>query len=110
MTGSGSFLVEGAMIAADIAPGLIHIKCNVVGSTKPPIIRWKHNYYTSDELNQLWKSAVLDATTRAKQGIQQLQRDSPKRIYIIGNDLHNGTLYLAERALNLESFWIAFHC
>jgi putative N6-adenine-specific DNA methylase len=97
MMGSGTFLVEGAMMAADLAPGLMRIKCQVPSSYRPPIVRWKHETDTADEVVTQWNDLLKDATTRAQAGLARLARDN---VRIIGNDIHGGACDLAESALS----------
>ena len=98
MCGSGSFLVEGAMIASDIAPALMRIKCGMREHQIPPVVRWKAAYYedsaTSSE--QEWKSILLDATKRAKAGIKGAQ----EKVQLYGNDIHGGALDILEDSLH----------
>jgi 23S rRNA (guanine2445-N2)-methyltransferase / 23S rRNA (guanine2069-N7)-methyltransferase len=58
MSGSGTLLIEGAMIAGDIAPGLAR---EYFG-----FLRWKKHQPT------VWKALVEDATTRREQGVLSL--------------------------------------
>jgi len=39
MMGSGTLVLEAAMMAADLAPGLMRLKCGVPASLDPPILR-----------------------------------------------------------------------
>ena len=41
MCGSGSLVLEAAMMATDIAPGLMRIRCHVPNHSSPPVTRWK---------------------------------------------------------------------
>ena len=94
MAGSGSLLLEAAMMAADLAPGLMRIRCGLAGSQSPPVLRWKHD---SENILQLWRQALLDATKRAKSGLHALAASD---IQIHGNDIHPGALDLFESALD----------
>uniref|UniRef100_A0A8J9TBQ4 Uncharacterized protein n=1 Tax=Phaeodactylum tricornutum TaxID=2850 RepID=A0A8J9TBQ4_PHATR len=96
MAGSGSLLLEGAMMAVDLAPGLMRIKCGLPGHSMPPVVRWKHDgdMRVVDE----WKALLLDATSRAKSGLRWMQ--STDTVEILGNDIHDGALNLFENALD----------
>ena len=99
MAGSGSLLLEAAMMAADLSPGLMRIKCGVSGQELPPILRWKHDDGDKSNVIQTWKELLLDATGRAKNGLQWL-RSSDCSIKILANDIHPSALDLFENALN----------
>ena len=92
MAGSGSFVLEAAMMAADLAPGLMRIKCGMEGHSMPPVVQWKSN----ENIQEIWKEVLVDATRRAKKGIQRLQSSDTK---IIANDIHPGALDLLEESL-----------
>ena len=51
MCGSGSLVLEAAMMAADIAPGLMRIRCHVPNHASPPVTRWK----SETDTEMLWK-------------------------------------------------------
>jgi 23S rRNA G2445 N2-methylase RlmL len=93
MAGSGSLVLEAAMMAADIAPALMRIKCGMSGQSLPPVTRWKG----SVDSTRLWKELLLEATSRAKQGIQTVRET--KWIQIHANDIHGGALDLMEDSL-----------
>jgi 23S rRNA (guanine2445-N2)-methyltransferase / 23S rRNA (guanine2069-N7)-methyltransferase len=95
MVGSGSLLLEGAMLAADLAPGLMRIKCGMSEFSSPPVLKWKSD---DEDLSQIWRELLLEATQRAKTGLQRLQT-SPE-IKIVANDVHSGALDLFEDSLN----------
>jgi putative N6-adenine-specific DNA methylase len=99
MAGSGSLLLEAACIAGDVAPGLMRIKCGMEGHSMPPVVRWKAAGDDPDAVKDIWKRLLTQATTRAKQGLQQLQSDNSP-IEMIGNDIHPGALDLFEAALH----------
>ena len=96
MAGSGSLLLEGAMMAADLAPGLMRIKCG--GDSLPPVVRWKH--LDCPDIVDEWKELLVEATTRAKRGLQWM-RSSPESVKILGNDWHAGALDLCQSSLDL---------
>lgn len=108
MMGSGTFLVEGAMIAADLAPGLMRLKCGVPASLNPPILRWNHDGISAPDLEAVWNELLMEATTRAKKGLESIQG----RVQIIGNDIHGGAYDLADRALRQAglSKAVQLHC
>lgn len=112
MAGSGTFLIEGAMMACDIAPGLMRMKCNVIGSRTPPIVRWKHppsflandaRTGSSDSVEDIWKHVLMDATKRAKDGLKKLATDDPtkRKVNIVGNDIYPNAIQLADDALKM---------
>lgn len=99
MAGSGSLLLEAACIAGDVAPGLMRIKCGLPGHSMPPVVRWKAAGDDANAVTDIWKRLLVQATARAKQGLQRLQSpNSP--IEMIGNDIHPGALDLFEAALH----------
>lgn len=108
MMGSGTFLIEGAMIAADLAPGLMRIKCDVPASRSPPILRWRNDQHSESEVEGIWNDLLREATSRAKEGLA----DMKDRIEIIGNDIHGGAFELAEIAVRQAglSKVINLHC
>ena len=93
MAGSGSLVLEAAMMAADIAPALMRIKCGMSGQSLPPVTRWKGSL----DSTRVWKELLLEATQRAKQGIQTVRET--KWIQIHANDIHGGALDLMEESL-----------
>ncbi len=95
MAGSGSLLLEAAMVVADIAPGLMRIRCEVPDHSLPPVTRWKSDIDTS----QLWKSILMDAAQRAKNGLQWM-RENPNQIVLHANDIHPGALEIMESSLS----------
>ena len=106
MMGSGTFLAEGVLIAADYAPGLMRIRCHSGGDGDltaaslqlPPVVRWD-----PDTLQASWRTALREATVRAKAGLQRLATASPPRF--AGNDCHPGATRLAReswRAAGIE--------
>jgi len=77
MCGSATLPVEAALIAADIAPGLIRIRSqakrgrdNFNPHQMPPAIRWK------DSDAEEWKYLLTEATNRAKSGLKWMKSDS----------------------------------
>lgn len=106
MAGSGSLVLEAAMMAADLAPGLMRIKCNVPGSQTPPILRWRSDN-EQENMASVWRDLLMDATQRARNGLQALRpsdKDSTssmydQRIYILANELHPGAIGIFESSL-----------
>ncbi|KAG7368995.1 N6-adenine-specific DNA methylase [Nitzschia inconspicua] len=101
MAGSGSLILEACMIATDIAPGLMRIRCGLDVHRMPPVTRWKGS--DQQDAEELWKSILLDATRRAKSGIQRM-REEPDRIQIVANDIHPGAIEIMESALSQAGF------
>ena len=58
MCGSGSLLLEAAMMAVDFAPGLMRIMNGIPGHQIPPVLRWKRN---KDCLVPIWKEMMMEA-------------------------------------------------
>jgi len=96
MAGSGSLVLEACMLATDIAPGLMRIRCGIPNHSNPPVTRWKSN--DGEDVNSLWKSVLLAATKRAKTGIQRM-RENPSLIQIEGNDIHPRAVDIMESSL-----------
>jgi len=94
MAGSGSFVLEAAMMATDIAPGLLRIKCGLPDSSLPPVTRWKSDIDT----RQVWQSILVDASQRAKDGIRWM-KNNPNLIKIQANDIHPGAVRIMESSL-----------
>jgi 23S rRNA G2445 N2-methylase RlmL len=87
MASSGTLLLEGVIMAADVAPHLMRIKCGLASGGKsqtyPPVVRWKHNVGGGDkddnEVNVVmeeWKRLLQDATVRAKKGLAWLTTET----------------------------------
>jgi putative N6-adenine-specific DNA methylase len=91
MAGSGTLLIEAALMAANIAPGLVSIKCG--GTMRPPVVRWHH----TQDVMSLWKDMLREATQDAKTGLQVLRESQSCRFY--GNELHPGALQLFQDSL-----------
>jgi putative N6-adenine-specific DNA methylase len=108
MMGSGTFLLEGAMMAADLAPGLMRIKCGVPGAQSPPILRW-NSESTDASLQSIWNKALIDATKRAQRGIESFRE---RGIRIVGNDMHDASYELADRTFGQAGLrqLVQFHC
>ncbi|CAJ1951830.1 unnamed protein product [Cylindrotheca closterium] len=91
MAGSGSLILEAAMMAADISPGLMRIRCQVPGQSSPPVIRWKSELDTT----KLWKEILLDASNRAKTGLEWIRSDQTQLV-LRANDIHAGAVEILE--------------
>lgn len=85
------------MIAADMAPGLMRIKCRLPGQNMPCIVRWKYAPEEGD-VPAKWKQLLLEATTRTKTGLQRLQESDTIRL--VGNEMHSGALDLLDQSLD----------
>lgn len=84
MCGSATFLIEGAMMAADIAPGL----------------EKSHKMTLTRLLNfdaGLWAALTEEATQRQQAGLQQLPN-------IYGSDISHKSLMVAEDAIEMAGF------
>jgi putative N6-adenine-specific DNA methylase len=102
MAGSGTLLIEAAMMSADYAPGLMRIRCEMPGAKIPPIVRWRQlGDDRQDE--RLWQTLLLDATARAKRGLARLNSGSTNVVFA-GNDVHWGSVQLAEDAIRRAGF------
>jgi putative N6-adenine-specific DNA methylase len=99
MAGSGSLVVEATMMAADIAPGLMRVRCGLPNSRMPPVTRWKSPDPEEEDVATTWQRVLLEATQRAKSGIQFLRQNSSK-IQIQANDIHPGAVGIMESALS----------
>jgi 23S rRNA (guanine2445-N2)-methyltransferase / 23S rRNA (guanine2069-N7)-methyltransferase len=95
MAGSGSLVLEAAMIAADLAPGLMRIKCGVSGHQKPPVLQWKSS--RDENAAEIWRDILVEATERAKEGLRALS--SAEKPRILANDIHEGALDILEASL-----------
>jgi putative N6-adenine-specific DNA methylase len=103
MAGSGTFLIEAAMMSADYAPGLMRIRCEMPGAKIPPIVRWRQlGDDRQDE--RLWQTLLLDATARAKRGLARLNSSGSNNVVFAGNDVHRGSVQLAEDAIRRAGF------
>ena len=96
MAGSGSLVLEACMMATDIAPGLMRIRCGIPNHSNPPVIRWKSN--NQEDVESAWKTVLLDATQRAKAGFKRM-RENPSLIEIEGNDIHPRAVEIMETSL-----------
>mmetsp|Transcript_16640 Transcript_16640/g.25359 ORF Transcript_16640/g.25359 Transcript_16640/m.25359 type:complete len:561 (-) Transcript_16640:162-1844(-) len=99
MAGSGSLILEAAMIAANVAPGLMRMKCRLPGHQIPPALRWKDGR----DLVDYWKDLINEATKEAKAGMQWIA--SSGQIQIIVNDNHDGALDICKDSLRQAGFF-----
>lgn len=84
MCGSGTFLVEAAMMASDCAPGLA--KANDMG-----FISWLgHN-------RDLWADLVKDAEQREREGLKTMPN-------IYGSDAHPGAIKIARQSIKQAGY------
>ncbi|MBE0493979.1 MAG: bifunctional 23S rRNA (guanine(2069)-N(7))-methyltransferase RlmK/23S rRNA (guanine(2445)-N(2))-methyltransferase RlmL [Thiomicrospira sp.] len=79
MCGSGTFLIEAAMIAADSAPGLA--KAQDMG-----FLSWLGHQ------REIWSDLVVDAEKRESEGLKNLPA-------IYGSDSHPGAIKIARQAI-----------
>jgi len=112
MTGSATMPIEAALIACDIAPGLMRIRCSSSSSRGdqevPPIVRWKDG-----PTMQEWKTLLQDAAKRAKAGIlwassinQSDDEDESTTVQrtnliIVANERHPNAFSLAQSSVNM---------
>lgn len=81
MCGSGTFLIEGAMMALGIAPGLKREYLGLFG--------WRQ----FDSV--LWQTIESDAVNKAKQGLEQ------KQLRVIGSDVNPKAIHSAQKNITL---------
>ena len=109
MCGSATLPVEAALIAADIAPGLMRIRSQAKRGgdfnphQMPPAIRWRDG--DVDE----WKSLLAEATTRAKAGLAWMKSDSStfpgrKNCEIYANEYNSRAAELAYGCISKAGF------
>lgn len=99
MVGSGSLMLEAAMIAADVAPGLMRIKCRLPGHQIPPALRWK----SDRNLIDYWKELLNEATEKAKEGMNWIETSD--QVKIIANDIHDGAIDICAESLRQAGFF-----
>lgn len=105
MAGSGTFLIEAALMAADVAPGLMRLvrdstsdgDAAMPGQRMPPVLRWKQTADDEASASTVWKELIVDASERAKRGLAWLR--SNRSIAFLANDNHPGALDLLEYSL-----------
>jgi putative N6-adenine-specific DNA methylase len=109
MAGSGSLVLEAAMMAADLAPALMRIRCNMPGSANPPMVRWNqqqqhHNNNNNNNSKKRgtamdhWRQALNEARRRAKVGVRALHDSTTLQIH--ANDVHAGSVNLLRQSLD----------
>jgi len=102
MCGSGTIPIEAALIAADVAPGLIRYRSSGERQ-QPSILKWP------DMDAQQWEE-LLD---RAQQRDRRPAMNSPLHgAFILANDCHEGSLRLAAQSAGLAGVkeMIRFSC
>jgi len=110
MTGSGTFCIEAAMMAADVAPGLMRIKSTTQTNNgnnenvmwMPPALRWR----SSDA--SLWKRLIQEAQEREKKGRQWIIGKNPttgqRNCRILGNEINESAYKLALQGSQRANF------
>ena len=109
MAGSATLAIEAALIAADIAPGLMRIRSQAKRGgdfnphQMPPAIRWRDG--DVDE----WKFLLAEATTRAKAGLAWMKSDSStypgrKNCEIYANEYNSRAAELAYSCISKAGF------
>ena len=102
MTGSGTFPTEAALIACDMAPGLLRIagwrgRTGTNPHRQPPCIRWK------DFSNvEVWDELVAKATKRAKSGMKWALSPSQtgqRNVKILCNEMNPRAASLAQNSI-----------
>ena len=99
---SGTFGIEGALIAADVAPGLLRMQAN---SKIPPVLRWTGKSKSSNfefDTNEYWTSLVSDARDRRKIGINWMN-DGSNKCLIVGNEVNAGAYSLMKQCIVAKS-------
>jgi len=103
MTGSGTFLIEAAFLASDVAPGILREKFMGVAGIEgeeinvsfPPVLRWK------DTDIEAWQDVRKEALERAKKGRQWLLRSCKEgKILMKGNEMDPRAFKLAEQCIS----------
>jgi len=107
MTGSGTLPVEAALIACDMAPGLLRIASwrssgdndSLNPHRFPPCIRWKD---FSDQTT--WDELLDKATSRAKSGMKwarsiSSEQDGHKNVKIMCNEINPRAKSLAQSSI-----------
>jgi len=100
MMGSGTFLIEGAMIAADVSPYLMGAEIGggrEAGAEGMRFLRWDNADPT------LWHSLVHEAKSRESIG-RDFFKSSLDRIIIAGCDMHFGAYSLAKAGVKNAGF------
>ena len=106
MTGSGTLVLEGLLIAADLAPHLMRIKTSMGAEQAamhqhPPVLRWK-DY--ADLRQDVWPQLLREATERAKTGLAWLRDTADGTYPVYVNDMHTGALSLLDESLTITGF------
>jgi len=97
MCGSGTFLVEGLMMASDKAPLLAH-----AGGERITAVRW-----SSAEEGEVWRKLVEDAEERHGRGRALVgRREEGGKVAFLGNDVHASALRLAREGCRNAGFGV----
>lgn len=78
MMGSGTFCIEGGLIAADIAPGLLRMKND---ENLPAVLRWN----SSKGSHRLWTQICREAMAKRRNGLKWLH--DKQNCLIVGNEM-----------------------
>ncbi|KAL3784304.1 hypothetical protein HJC23_004968 [Cyclotella cryptica] len=103
MTGSGTFPIEAALIACDVAPGLLRMASwknggGVASSSSknphrfPPAVRWKDFCEKSTD----WEDLLADAARRAKSGVDCAKTNN---VSILCNEKNSRAIALARTSI-----------
>eukprot|EP00560_Eucampia_antarctica_P008332 CAMPEP_0197826662 /NCGR_PEP_ID=MMETSP1437-20131217/3588_1 /TAXON_ID=49252 ORGANISM="Eucampia antarctica, Strain CCMP1452" /NCGR_SAMPLE_ID=MMETSP1437 /ASSEMBLY_ACC=CAM_ASM_001096 /LENGTH=411 /DNA_ID=CAMNT_0043427187 /DNA_START=47 /DNA_END=1282 /DNA_ORIENTATION=- len=103
MTGSATLCIEAALMAANIAPGLMRIRDNSYHQI-PPVVRWKQNNGNDNDnggennVLSMWKELLLEA--RQAMDLPFLKN----QCVIMGNEMNSGAAYLARQGIASAGF------
>lgn len=99
MCGSGTFGLEGALIAADVAPGLLRMEnTNSTNNKLPPVVRWKANNDDDFDVKECWDALIEEAKERRKVGMAWLQQQhNSNKVQILCNEVNPGAHILGKR-------------
>jgi len=92
MAGSGTFCLEAALMAADIAPGLVRQRAAGRGYI-PATMRWKSADW------KCWQNLVSESVQQEMQGMEWIRgtsADGRRNCVIAGNDIEGDAVFLAE--------------
>ena len=97
MTGSATFCIEAALMAANIAPALIRIKSssNKHHHQYPPILKWSQkNNNSNEDVLKLWHSLLVEAKNAMDVSFLKQQ------CIIKGNEMNPGAFQLAQQSIH----------
>ena len=100
MCGSGTFLIEAAMMCADVSPYLMNVDSGDSGDSSFKFLKWNN----ADE--ELWGDLVRDARAQEREGRDWL-KSNVDRVVLAGCDVHKGAHSLATKSLENSGFQ---HC